>query len=190
MPQTVSFAASTNPLALNPVWRSSPFVLTGTPIEGVTTYRAQLWRRPQAARLEDAVALASSYATVVDSSVSLGFSGTQMDFALAAGGGEYDDVWLTLAGVQADGQLVPLRADWLRVTEAGCDPEAFVVGGIQVTVVDNVATWTVGSVTFQTPVWQEPDVVPGEGGWAVSIVDSHVILTKNGVSFATTAFRQ
>lgn len=191
MTQTVTFTPTTSPLGLDPVWRSSPLILTGTARAGVGTYRAQLWRRPQDARVADAEALATSYATATGGSVSLAFSASQMDSTLAADNGGYDDFWLNIVGVQTDGQSIPLKAGWLRIVEAGADPDAFVIPGLTITVVDDVASFTLpGGPTFSIPVYQDDTVDPGDTGWEVSVVDDMIILTKDGVSYATAAHQQ
>lgn len=191
MTQTINIDESAGPLYLDPVWRSTPFILNATAAEGINVYRGQLWRTPQAARAEGAEPLATAYAAVTDGEVNIAFTGTQMDMALIAGDGAYDDLWLTIASVGTDGQPSVRRADWLRVRESGADPAAFVVGGITVTVdtETNTAYFTIGGISFQMAVYEDPDVVPGEGGWEVSIVNDMAVLTKDGVSF-TGAVKQ
>jgi len=183
MNQTVTFTESATPLDLDAVFRASPFVLTGTGVAGVSVYRAQLWRRPQDAREDDAVSLATAYGAPSGGTVSIAFSGTLMDVTLAAGGETYDDLWLALSGVQADGQVVVARAGWLRIIEAGCDPAAFTDTEIELDIVDGTASFTYGGVEYSFPVVSEV-VLVGDGGWELSVVDGILILSKDGVSFS------
>lgn len=186
MTQTVSLTETTAGLHLDPVFRSSPFVLSASAVTGVSVYRGQLWRRPQDAREADATPLATSYASESSETVHIAFSGIQMDMALQAGAGSYDDLWITLALVQGDGQSVVCRADWLRVIESGCDPLAFVVEGVDVTVDEETSTafFTIGGVTYEMPLVPETTITPGDSGWVTSIVNGTVIFTKDGVSYS------
>jgi len=186
MRQSVTLTANATPLALDAVFRASPLILAGDSITGVTTYRAQLWRRPQDARVADAEPLASAYGAASAGAVSVAFSGSQMDIELEADNGGYDDLWITLAGVQSDGQLIVFRAGWLRVIESGADPEAFVIEGITITVEDGIATYTIDGETYTSPVLSVP-VTPGTTGWEISFVDEVMILTKDGESWAVEA---
>ncbi len=120
----------------------------------------------------------------------MAFTGSQMDFTLSADNGRYDDIWITLSGVQSDGQLGVRRAGWLRVNESGCDPDAFVVGGVEVTIEDDVAYFTIEGITYAMPVYEEPDPAPGESGWTLTIADDVMILSKDGVSYAAPVIEQ
>ncbi len=190
MTRTITLTESTLPLWLDPVFRAGPLLFTATKIDGITTYRAQIWRKPQDARAEDAEALATAYAIAGVSTVTLAFSSTLMDFTLAAGNGAYDDVWLSIVGVQSDGQIVPLRADWMRVIESGNDPASFVVGDVVVTVENDIASFTYEGVVYSIPVYEATPSTPGTTGWLVSVVDGMLILAKDGESYAAPVIQQ
>lgn len=190
MTRTISLTESTRELGLDPVFRASPLIITGSSISGTNTYRAQLWRRPQDARETDAEPLATAYGIAASGSISLAFSGTAMDITLAADGGRYDDLWLTLAGVQTDGQIVAQRAGWLRVEEGGNDPSEFVIDGVVVTVVDDVATFTIDGVLYSIPVVPTDEVSPGTTGWLVSVVNDVLILSRGSETYAAPVTQQ
>lgn len=119
MNQTLTLTPSTDPLGLNPVWRGSPFIFSGATQSGITLYKAQIWRKPQDATNTSKDPLATAYASVSTNTVAFAFTPDQMDFTLLANNGAEDDLWLSVAGLNEDGHIEPLRTGWFRVIEPG-----------------------------------------------------------------------
>lgn len=182
--QTITLTPTGTPLALNPVWRSSPFLLAGT--VGATelaTWKAQLWRRPQDAGVSGAEPLATAYGSTSGGTVNLAFTSLQMSMALAAGGGAYDDIWLVVGGRAADSQVAVSRGDWLRVMEGGFDPANTAGTPVLFTVTDDVANFVYDGVAYALPVVAITTPAGAEEG-QILVLDDTMIFTQGGVSFA------
>ncbi len=170
-------------MGLEPVWRSSPFVVRGTVGDpALSVWRAQLWRRPQDVRGEDATPLATTYGTVADGVMRAAFTAAQMNIALAADHGAYDDLWLVVGGTGTDGQAYVVVADWLRVREGGFDADAYTATPIVFTVIDDMLTFTYGGTTYVRPV-VEVDIPAGTSSGDLTLIDDMLILTTDTTAF-------
>ena len=182
MPQTVTLTQSTLPLGLQPAFRATPLSLTGTVATPVlSTWRAQLWRRPQDARDVAAEPLATVYGTVASGTLAIAFTAAQMNFALNAGNGMYDDVWLMIGGVDANSEPHVVRADWLRVNEGGFDATEFPATVTDFTVSDDIITIEYAGATYQIQA-TETTSPPGVGEGTIVVIDDILYFTPQGGS--------
>lgn len=177
MTQTISLTPSTVPLGLNPVWRATPFALTGAVGDSeLTTWRAQLWRRPQDCRDEDAEPLATVYGAVSGENLTIAFPAALMDFELRAGEGSYDDVWLVVGGFNSSATPHVVVADWVRVKEGGFRADDAPTTTVEYTIEDDViiipqdgSTYRVQGVPIETP--------EGIGRGTLVVIDDIVYFT-------------
>lgn len=182
MSQTLSLTPSADPLGLLALFRGSPIILTGTAISGMTAYRAQLWTRPQDVLDSDIEALAIANGSVSSGSAFMAFTASQMDLTLTADAGAYDDIWLSITALQADGQRAVLRAGWVRVVEAGFDPDAAGTTSTEIVVQDDVAYFSYGGVDYALPV--VPIETPsGATEGEITVIDDTMIITVGGQSY-------
>lgn len=187
MTQTINLTASGTPLVLEPVWRATPLVITGTiTAPSLTTWRMELWRRPQDVHEDDAEPLALGYGTVASGTLTIAFTSAQMEVDLVAGDGAYDDLWLLICGTAADSQGHAVVAGWLRINEGGFAAEATGGAALTFTVTDDVVTF-VGQDgnSYNFPVTQLTEVPDGAvAGEGVVIDDVLILTTPDGVSYA------
>jgi len=182
MSQTISLTQSADKLILEPVWRATPFSMTGTvTTPALTTWRAQLWRRPQDVRDADADPLATVYGVVSDGELSIAFTAEQMDVELFADDGMYDDLWVTIGGVAADGQPHVVRADWVRVQEGGFDADEYPASVTNFTIEDDIISITYGGSTYQLQ-GVEVDTPEGAGEGSLVVIDDVLYFTPVGGS--------
>ncbi len=182
MAQTVNLSQSTVSLGLAPVWRSTPLALTGTvSTPALTTWRAQLWRRPQDCRDADVEPLATVYGTVTSGMLNLAFSAAQMDIDLTAGNGAYDDLWLMIGKVDSEGEPHVVKADWLRVQEGGFNPDEYPTTMTNFTIEDDIVTVEYGGTSYQIQ-GVEIATPEGVGEGSIVVIDDIVYFTPEGSS--------
>jgi hypothetical protein len=185
MPQTISLTQTAAPLALMPVWRATPLALTGTVATPVlTTWRAQLWRRPQDVRDGDIEPLATVYGAVAAGVLNIAFTAQQMDVELGAGNGMYDDLWLTIGGVDADSEPHVVRADWVRVQEGGFAADEYPATVTAFTVENDIITIGYGGTTYQLQGVEVP-IPDGAGEGSIVVINDILYFTPVG---GTTAW--
>jgi hypothetical protein len=185
MPQTISLQQTGTPLTLSPVWRATPLPLTGTVSDPVlTTWRAQLWRRPQDVRDPDISPLATVYGAVAGSTLSIAFTAQQMDIELGAGNGMYDDIWLTLGGVDSDDEPHVVRAGWVRVQEGGFAVDEYPATVTSFTVENDIITIGYGGTTYQLQGVEVP-IPDGAGEGSIVVINDILYFTPVG---GTTAW--
>jgi len=167
-------------------------VITGAATaHALTTWRAQIWRRPQACLEAGATPLATAFGTVGGGTLTIGFTAAQMDIVLTADAGGYDDVWIVIAGTAADSQPHVVRAGWLRVQEGGFNPEEFPASIVAFTILDDVATLTFDGAQYSIPV-SETETPPGAGQGTIIVIDEVLYFTPVGsnVSYAAPVTQQ
>jgi len=184
MTQTIDLTASATELVLEPVWRATPFVITGavaTP--ALSTWKAQLWRRPQDCRDEDIEPLATANGVVANNVATLAFTAEQMDISLVAGGEMYDDLWLSINGIASDDQPHVVKAGWLRVKEGGANPDSYPATSVTWTIVDDVIHITTDDGTYQVQGVQAEEVPDGATEGSIVVIDDNLYFTTGGSSW-------
>lgn len=182
MSQSLNLTPSTAELGLLPVWRAAQFKISGTLVTGVTKYRAQIRRRPQAALTATPTALATCYGAILSTTVEMTFTGAQMDFELTAAEGAQDDLWLSISGLQG-AEVVPLRAGWFRVLESGCIDDDFATAApTWVFGVDTVLITQAGIV--YKLLTMEVAAPSGAVDGAYLVLDDRIIFSSGGVHYA------
>lgn len=182
MPHTISLSQTGAPLGLSPVWRATPFSLTGTVTNPeLTTWRAQLWRRPQDVRDGDIEPLATVYGAVTGTTLNIAFTAEQMDVELRAGNGMYDDLWLTIGGVDADSEPHVVRADWVRVQEGGFAADEYPATLTSFTVENDIISIAYGGTTYQLQ-GVEVETPDGAGEGSIVVVEDVLYFTPVGGS--------
>jgi len=185
MAQTITLTTTGTPLALDPVWRATPCGFTGTvATPALSTWRAQLWRRPQDAQDADLEPLATVYGTVSGTTLNIAFTAEQMDIALAAGNGAYDDLWLMIGGVASDAQPHVVRSGWLRVQEGGFNAAEFPATVTNFTVANDIITIDYGGTAYQMQGVEVP-IPDGAGEGSIVVINDVLYFTPEG---STTAW--